>query len=111
MASAQLALACGKGETVTFNGTHQTSASNTTAIDITGWTIKMTVRDDSGTIVLQKTASITSGAAGTYALACTHAETLLPIRVYDADIWRTDTASEKLLANGTFAVTDEVLYP
>jgi hypothetical protein len=111
MASAQLALACGKGETVTFNGTHQTSASNTTPIDITAWTIKMTWRDDAGTIVLQKTANIVSGPAGTYAIACSHADTLIPIRVYQADIWRTDTLSEKLLADGTGAITHEVLYP
>lgn len=110
MPAATIAISAAKGEAVTYPCTHVTSGSSSTPIDITGWTIKVTARDQSGTVVLNKTASITSGVAGTYSFSVTHADTTLTPFAYPLDIQRTDSGSEKLMGFGKWTITGEVLY-
>ncbi len=110
MAVASLNLSAAKGETVTFPFTHQVSAADDTAIDISGWTILMTVKDHAGTVLISKTATVTSGPSGTYTLSLTHADMLLAFNVYPVDLWRTDSGSETLMGYGKFHVTRDVLY-
>lgn len=111
MAAASISLFAARGEAVTYTCTHQTSAGTTTAIDISGWTITATARDETGAAVLSKTGTVTSGVNGTYTIAVTHADSLLVPRAYRFDIWRTDSGSEKLMGVGTWTITGEVLYP
>lgn len=99
-----------KGEAVTYNCTHVTSASDLTPINITGWTIRVTGRDRDGTVILTKTPSVISGAAGTYSFAVTHADTLIPVVLYALDIWRIDSGSEKPMWVGGWQITPEVIY-
>ena len=111
MSVAGLALTAAKGEAVTYNATHQTSASDTTAVNITGWTIAVTARDETKAVVLTKAASVVSGAAGTYTWSVTKADTSLQAKSYNLDIQRTDSGSEKLMGLGTWTILQEVLYP
>lgn len=110
MAAAPLNLTIAKGEAVTFTCTHQTSAADTTAIDISGWTIVVTIEDEAGTTLITKAATVTSGPSGTYTFSVSHADTLVEPAVYPVDIWRTDSGSETLMGYGKFRVTREVLY-
>ncbi len=110
MAVANLDLSAAKGETVTFPFVHQVSAADDTAVDISGWTIVMTVKDDAGTVLLSKSATVTSGPSGTYTISVSHADMLLEFNKYPVDIWRTDSGSETLMGYGKFRVTREVLY-
>jgi len=111
MAAARVDISCARGENVSFPFVHVTSGTDSTAVNITGWTITATARDEAGRAVLSKTCSVTSGAAGTYTMAVTHAQTLLSAKPYTFDIWRTDSGSEKLMAYGTFTITPDALYP
>lgn len=106
---ARLNLITAKGEARTYSGTHQTSATDTTPIDITGWTIKVTAKDEGGRVVLNKTATIVNGATGSYQFSVTHADTLVTPSAYRVDIQRTSGA-ETLMGLGTWTVTPEVLY-
>lgn len=110
MAAAPLNLSAAKGEAVTFTCTHEVSGSDPTVVDISGWTITVTAKDDSGTTVLGKSATVTSGPLGTYTFSVSHADMLLEPAVYSVDIWRTDSGSETLMGYGKFRVTREVLY-
>lgn len=111
MATARVDLGCARGEAVTFNGTHQTSATNSSVVDITGWTIRAIVKDSAGNTLFDKLCSILSGAAGTYAFSLTHTETTIPVGTYGFDIWRVDNGSERQLGYGSFVITPEVRYP
>lgn len=105
---ARIQLECARGEARTFAGTHQTSGSDTTAINITGWTLVVTVRDENKAVMFTKSGTIVSGAAGTYTWPVTAANTLISPKPYSLDIWRTDAGSETLMAVGTLTVNDEV---
>jgi hypothetical protein len=111
MASAQLTLSVARGEAVVINATHVTSATDTTPINISGWTIVLTARDENGTVFLNETGTVDVGASGTYHFDLTHAETMQPRKNYRFDIWRTDTGSEKPMGIGIFTITDEILFP
>lgn len=110
MAAANLAITAARGEAVTYTCTHQTSGASTTPIDITGWTIKVTARDESGAVVITKTATITSGPSGTYTFPVTHADTSIQPKAYALDIQRVDSGSERLMGLGTWTILREVLY-
>lgn len=107
---APLAISIGRGQDRTYSCTHQTSGSDATAINITGWTISATAKDDSGTVVLSKAGTVTNGAAGTYTWAVTASDTLLTPAAYRLDIYRTDSGSRTLMGLGTWTVTSEVKY-
>lgn len=111
MAAASIALSCAKGEAVTFPLTHVTSGTDSTPINITGWTIKAMGRDEAGNVIFDKTATVVSGAAGTYSLSFTHAETTVyQAKSIDVDIWRTDSGSERLMGLGKFTIGQDVRY-
>lgn len=110
MAAATIAISCARGEAVSFPFTHEVSDVDATVVNITGWTIVATIRDENGNVVLLPTVAIVSGAAGTYTLGVTHAQTLLEVKTYDIDVWRTDAASEKLMGVGTIRITKQVKY-
>lgn len=108
---APLTVQVARGEDKTFNWTHQTSATDTTAINITGWTITVVIKPtQAATAILTKTASITVGASGTYSWSVTHADTLLPAQTWPLNVWRVDSGSATLMGSGTFQIVPEVLY-
>lgn len=109
--SATLTLSMAVGESVTFTGTHQVGAGNTTPVNITGWTIIVTVRRRNGSLLFPaKTAAITNGPLGQYSWSVARADTvsLAPIDC-GVDIWRTDAGAERQLAIGTLSLTPEDL--
>jgi len=104
-------LTVARGEDRTYVGTHQTSATDATPIDVTNWTIQLTVKTDpSGAPVLSKTATVTNGPAGTYTIAVAHAETLLDPGTYVMDIWRTNSGMQTLMGYGNLIVLPDLLY-
>lgn len=108
------ALACIRGEDRTYTLTHQTSATDTTAINITGFTISATISKtpitSGGSAVITKVGTVTNGAAGTYTVALAHADTLIDPGSYILEIWRTDSGSKTQMALGTLTVGPDVLY-
>ncbi len=105
---AALTLTVTRGEARTFNGTHQTSATDTTAINITGWTLLVTVRDLLGRVLFSTAATVVSGLSGTYSFAFTAAQTTLEPASYPCDLWRTDSGSETIMGLGTLQITSDV---
>lgn len=71
--------------------------------DISGWTILLTVRGSSVSII--KDATIDSGPDGTFhfTLADTDTDSLSP-GTYDYDVFRTDSGVEEVLAIGAFVI-------
>jgi len=105
---AQLTLEAALGETRQFSGTHQTSSTDTTPIDITGWTLTVTIKNPIGTTVTLA-GTVVSGTAGTYRWTITAANTVtLGVNDSKIDVWRTDVGSETLMGLGTFSITQEV---
>ena len=108
---ALLNLSTARGEARTYNGTHQVSATDSTPVNITSWTIKVQAKDFNGNVVLDKTATVTSGPSGTYSFAVTHADTAtVGPGNYNMDIYRTDSGSETLMCYGAWNVTPDVRY-
>ena len=108
---APISLQAARGEARTYLGTHQTSATNTTPVDITGWTIVLTVRrDTNGPVVLTKTATLLSPLLGTYQIVASATDTNLQPGVYPADLWRTDANSQRQIGYGTFTVGPSVQH-
>lgn len=105
---AQLALTAALGEDRTFAGTHQTSSTDTTAVNITGWTIVVTVKSPSA-VTVTLSGTVTLGTAGTYTWTITAANTVtLGVGVSRIDVWRTDAGAATLMAIGDFNITQEV---
>lgn len=105
---APLALVVTRGEDRTFNGTHVTSATDSTAVNISGWTMKFTAKDARGRVVLTKTPSVVSGAAGTYTFAVTASDTTINPGQYACDLWRTDSGNATIMGLGTLTINGEV---
>lgn len=78
--------------------------------NITGWTIQFNVEASGGQIIT-KTATVTSGAAGTFTVALTAADTNIRIGTYQYDAWRIDVGSERVLAVGQLVISDVAKYP
>jgi hypothetical protein len=108
---ARPALTAVRGEDRTYACTHQNSGSDSTPVNISGWTITVTAKvKPEGTAVLTKTGTVVSGSAGTYSWSVTHADTLINPQEYQLDIWRVDSGARTLMALGTWTVLSEVLY-
>jgi hypothetical protein len=108
---ADLALTVKKGEAVTFTGTHQVSATDATPVDITGWTIVVTVKSkEDGSIVFTKPATVTNGPTGKYSWSVVHADTNIRAGLRDVDAWRTDPGAERSMGQGSFTIAQDVLY-
>jgi len=104
-------LTAARGEDRTYLCTHVVSGVDLTPIDVTGWTIAVTMRiRPEGTVILSKTGTVVSGPAGTYTWSVTHADTSITPRDYQVDIWRVDPGARTLMALGTWTVMSEVLY-
>jgi hypothetical protein len=82
--------------------------------DITGWTMSFRLKQliDDATVLLTVNASITTPAAGTFAVALSAAQTTTVAAGYYAyDVWRTDSGSAAALALGTVVVKGSVRLP
>jgi hypothetical protein len=105
---AVLALQVTKGEDRVFAGTHQTSGTDTTPINITGWTMKFTVRDANKNILFTKTPSVSVGASGTYTFSVAAADTTINPDTYPCDLWRTDSGLATVMGIGTLTIQPDV---
>lgn len=98
-----------KGEAPTLNFTMSP------VVDITGWTITMTIRvnaNDAAVVLTKTPATIILAAAGTFKFTLSSAETkALSVGNYAYDIQRVDAGSESVLSIGDLAIIQEVLYP
>lgn len=104
---APLALTAALGEDRAFTGTHQTSSTDTTAINITGWTLVITIKKGATTLTIS--GSVTLGTAGTYAWTLTAANSVaLAVGDGAIDVWRTDAGAATLMAVGTISILPEV---
>lgn len=110
MASATLDLAVEKGEDIVFTGTHQVSATDATVVDISGWTIVVTVKTADGVLLYTLAGTVVSGAAGTYSWPLTHTQTNIASKYLQVDIWRTDSGSQREMAKGRLFIGPDVLY-
>ena len=97
-----------RGEGRTFTGTHVTSASNSTPINITGWTMVFTARLANRTVLFSKTISIVVAGSGTYSFSLTGSDTTITPGNYDADVWRTDSGSETIMCAGILTINSDV---
>lgn len=110
MAAAFLEWSCGKGEAVTFPAYVTVSRKDLTRVDITGWTITVTVYNADGSVLFTKTATPTNALTGDYAWTVTHADTNVAAGVRPVDVWRTDSGSERELGSGTFVIIPDGRY-
>jgi hypothetical protein len=95
--------------------------STVTDTSITGWSLAFVVRptladlDDPATIsatTANDGIEITSESAGTFTCYLTHAQTsVLPVALYDWEIWRTDSGAQTRLAFGKLQIVRSVQYP
>ncbi len=112
-AAAYLTLESGKGDDLVVDATHVVSASDSTPVNIAGWTIKVNLRwrvtdDDTFTEIA---ATVVNGAAGTYTWEFT-AALLRTMRSGDwaMSVFRTDTGSERLMATGILTIDANARY-
>lgn len=116
MPAAPLALDAYKGEDYEAKGVHKASrAPGASVVNIAGWTIVLTVRvlpTKANPPLLSVNATVLSGAAGTYLIALTAAQTLaLGVGVFYADVWRTDNGAQTGMAVGTLTILQPVRNP
>jgi hypothetical protein len=100
---------CKKGEDYTINWTIQTSETDTTAVNISGWTFALKVksrRSDADPSVITPTITITTAASGTVAAVFAAADTLLMEGDYVYSFWRTNSGAASCLCEGIFSVVD-----
>ena len=105
---ASLAINVTRGEDRAFAGTHQTSGTDSTAVNITGWTMVFTARDLHGVAWLSKTVSVTVGASGTYSFSVTASDLTVSSGNYPCDIWRTDSGNATIMGIGLLTVAGDV---
>lgn len=116
MPAAPLDLSAYKGEDYEAKGVHKASrAPAAPVVNITGWTIVMTVRllpTTANPPLLSVNATVVSGTAGTYRIGLTAAQTLaLGVGTFHADIWRTDAGAQTEMAVGTLTILQPVRNP
>lgn len=100
---------CVKGEDYQINWTVQTSDTNTTPVDITGWTFAMTVKRqaaDTTASVITPTITTLVAASGTLKAVFAAASTANLDGDYIFDLWRTNAGSVTCLCSGRFSVID-----
>jgi hypothetical protein len=95
-----------RGEDITLNFTMSPLT------DITGWTMSFRLAQGT-TTMLTVSATITTAAAGTFAVALTAAQTstLSASSQYTYDVWRTDSGSAAALSVGMVTVLGSVRVP
>ncbi len=109
IARATDAFICMKGEDYEIDWTIQTSDTNTTAIDITGWTFDFYLKrnaSDADPVLISPTSSIVTAASGLAKTVFTAATTLLLEGDYVYSFWRTNAGALTCLSSGFFGVVD-----
>jgi hypothetical protein len=98
-----------KGEDAQIDWTVQTSATNISPIDVTGWTFAFTVKRwdrDADPAVIAPTITVPDAINGTVAVAFSAASMDLLSGTYRYSFWRTNAGSKACLARGFFTVQD-----
>jgi hypothetical protein len=113
--AAKLELEFYQGEDYICERVHKTSGlDNATVVDITGWTIKATikVRATDTTPVLEVDAVLTNPSLGEYEvrIPATDSEDL-DVGKYAIDIWRLDNGAKTVLGKGKLEVLQPVRTP
>jgi hypothetical protein len=109
--SAPLLVQMAKGEDVIYSCTHQQSQSNAAPMDITGWTISVTIKDQMGNIALTKPGTLITPTSGQYNWSLVSADTLnLRSGTYLIDIWRIDPGSKRQMGYGSFIIAADALF-
>ncbi len=83
-------------------------------VDISGWTLLLTVEGDPETPKLISVAGVVVSASdGTFSVTLddTTSGTDQSVGHYKYDVWRTDAGNERLLAIGSFIVEDSARFP
>lgn len=109
IARATAAFECVKGEDYQINWTIQTSDTDSTPVDITGWTFAMSVKrqsSDSTASVITPTITTLVAASGTLKAVFAAAGTVDLDGDYQFDLWRTNAGSATCLCSGRFSVID-----
>lgn len=112
--SALLTFNVAKGEDVTFSGslTQPPGVFPGGPIDITGYTLLVTILTPAGIAFLTKAGTITSATVGTFTWALARADTVSATAgVYSIDIWRTDTGQQRELGKGSLIITGDARTP
>lgn len=105
--AAPLKLTAYLGEDRLFTCTHQTSSTDTTVKNITGWTITVTIKKGATTIT--KSGTVVLGTAGTFTWPLAAADTVsLAVGDGAMDIQRTDSGSVTVMGIGTLSILPEV---
>jgi hypothetical protein len=102
-----------KGEDVQINWTVQTSSTDTSAKNITGWTLAMMIKrkaSDTGVTQVTTSTSVTVGSSGTAATTIVSADTDDLDGDYVYDLWRTDAGALTCLSSGTISFIDSPRY-
>jgi hypothetical protein len=98
-----------KGEDFQINWSIQVSDTNTTAVDITGWTFELKVKRDDNDFdpsVVVPVHTITNPTGGLVKSVFAAADTLLMLGDYRFSFWRTNTGSRACLSAGFVGVVD-----
>lgn len=98
-----------KGEDVQIDWTVQTSETDTTAKNITGWTLDMMIKrraSDTGSSLVTTSTSLVIAASGTAATTIASADTDDLDGDYVYDLWRTDVGAKTCLSSGTISFID-----
>jgi hypothetical protein len=115
MAAAPLDLDAYNGEDYEARGTHKSSrAPASSVVDISGWTIKFTVRAvaTSPDALLSVDATLTAPTTGQYTIPLTAAQTAaLGVGRYPCDVWRTDDGFQTEMAIGFLNILQSVRNP
>jgi hypothetical protein len=98
-----------KGEDITLNFTMDP------VVNISGWTLSFSIRDlklTDAAADVTASGSVTSGAAGTFSVTLTAAQTAsLDAGKYAWSVWRTDSGSSATLALGTLIISGTARTP
>lgn len=113
---AGLELSLYRGEDYIGQGTHRVSAlPNAAVVDITGWTIHVTVKEtaaDAEDPVLESEATLTAASQGQYSFTFAAEDTAeVEAKDYAIDIWRVNDGAKTTLAKGTLTVKQPVRTP
>lgn len=102
-----------KGEDVQINWTVQTSETDSTAKNITGWTLEMIIKrkaSTSGASEVTTDTQLATPASGTATTTIASADTQALDGDYVYDLWRTDSGARTCLSSGTISFIDSPRY-
>lgn len=112
--SAVLSFTVAKGEDIVFSGTlvQPPGVFPGGPINITGYTLLVTILTPTGGAFLTKAGTLTTPTAGQFTWPLARVDTLSATAgVYSVDIWRTDTGFQRELGKGTLTITGDSRNP